>query len=102
MRLSAAAPDGLVPLAEIGSTCSTGEVRITVSVTGPKIERGPGAFRDPVRDAPLFRAVTSPRRVVRPGSHQVSPGLAAHSIPSSANLANVGQPVSGSHPSIWW
>ncbi len=35
-------------------------------------------------------------------SYQVSPGFAAHSIPNSASLTNVGQPVSGSQPSICW
>ena len=34
-------------------------------------------------------------------TYQFSPGLAAHSMPSSANRAKVGQPVSGSQPSIW-
>jgi len=42
-----------------------------------------------------------PRGAVNAVGYQVSPGLAAHSIPNSASLAKVGQPVSGSHPSIW-
>ncbi len=42
-----------------------------------------------------------PQSASRPPNYQPSPDFAAHSIPSSASLAKVGQPVSGSQPSIW-